>query len=397
MMKKAFIFIGFATLIAYSHAQSAQRPAAREKVPVDSIFRTPVYLQEPSPTSMTVMWLTHVPSHSWVEYGTDTLNMKRAHTLVEGIIMANNTINRIVLRNLEPGTRYYYRVYSREVTLYMPYRKEFGDTAISPLSYFTTWDDAQTDFTAVIFNDLHDRYPVLDRLSEHLQDIPYDVVFFNGDCISDAQTEAAAVRSIAEFSRRTRSDRVPSIYVRGNHEARGAYSLHLWDLLGLMDGRPFGAFNLGDTRFVLLDAGEDKPDDSREYFGMNDFSCFREEQAEFLKRELASKTFQSAARKVLIHHIPAYGWREEDGRFSPALLSWGDILATAQFDIALNAHTHRYDYHPKGTRHGNNYPVMVGGGNNEQTATVAILRKQGDRLTLTVLNAEGETLLMEEL
>jgi len=367
----------------------------RLKTPKDKIFRTPVYLQNPATDGMTIMWLTNVPSHSWVEYGTDTLNMRRAQTWEEGIAMAYNKVNRIRLTGLEPGTRYYYRVFSREITLYQAYHKEFGETASSKISSFTTLDDARTDFTAIIFNDLHDIYPLLEKLHEHVKDIPYDIVFFNGDNISDAQTEEAAVRTISNFSRIVGADRVPSIYVRGNHEARGAFSPFLWSLLGKVGGEhSYGAFSFGDTRFVILDCGEDKPDDHWVYFGLNDFTQFRKDQAAFLKKEIESEAFKSATKRVLIHHIPVYGLRED--AFNPSLEVWGSILEIAPFNVSINAHTHRFRYIPKGEL-GNNFPVVIGGGSNEQTATVMILQKQGNQMTLTVLNTDGETLLTLDL
>jgi endonuclease/exonuclease/phosphatase family metal-dependent hydrolase/predicted phosphodiesterase len=360
----------------------------------ENIFRTPVYLQNPATDEMTVMWLTNVPAHSWVEFGTDTLNMQIAKTWVEGIALAGNTLNRIRLTGLQPGTRYYYRAFSREITLYEAYRKEFGKTASTEIRSFTTFCDNQTDFTAVIFNDLHDIFPLFDQLNQHVKNIPTDIVFFNGDCISDVQTEEAALRTISHFTRGIGGDSVPSIFVRGNHEARGAFSPFLWSLLGKVGvNHSYGAFSIGDTRFVVLDAGEDKPDDYWVYFGLNDFTQFRKDQADFLKEEIASEAFQSASRRVLIHHIPIYGWENRFAEsFNPGREFWGDILAEAPFDIAINGHTHRFQYIPKG-RFGNNFPVMIGGGNNEQTATVAILRKQGEEMTLTVLNTEGEVLL----
>jgi len=363
----------------------------RLKTPKDNIFRTPVYLQNPTTDGMTMMWLTNVPCHSWLEYGTDSLNMQQAQTWEEGIAMANNTMNRIRLTGLNPGTRYYYRVCSREITLYQPYKKEFGETATSKITSFTTLDNKKTDFTAVIFNDLHDIYPLFDKLFQQVKDILYDFVIFNGDCIADVQSEDIAVNTISHYSRGIGAGKVPSFYVRGNHETRGAYSPFLWNLLGKTGGETsYGAFNIGDTRFVILDCGEDKPDDTYVYYGLNDFTQFRKDQAEFLKKEIASKEFTSAAKRVLIHHIPVYGMGERP--FNPNRDEWGDILAKAPFDICLNAHTHRHTYIVKGTE-GNNFPVVVGGGNNERSATVMILRKQGKQMTLTVLNAEGETLL----
>ena len=360
----------------------------RMSVPKTAIFRTPVYLQNPAADAMTVMWLTNVPCHSWVEYGVDSLNMQRAQAWIEGETLANNTTNRICLDGLKPGTRYYYRVFSHEITLYQPYKKEFGETAVSPLASFTTFDDKKTDFTAVIFNDLHDNYPLFDNLCRQVKDIPYDIVIFNGDCIADVQSETIATNSISHYSRGIGADRVPSIYVRGNHETRGAYSPFLWNLLGTINGHSYGAFSMGDTRFVLLDCGEDKPDDTPVYYGLNDFTQHRKNQAEFLKQEMASKAFKTASKRVLIHHIPVYGM----GAFNPCREYWGEVLAKAPFDICLNAHMHRFNYMAKGTD-GNHFPVVVGGGNDAQSATVSILRKQGKSMTLTVLNAQGETLL----
>jgi endonuclease/exonuclease/phosphatase family metal-dependent hydrolase/Icc-related predicted phosphoesterase len=360
----------------------------RLKTPKNTIFRTPAYLQLPSQDGVTVMWLCNVPCHSWVEVGTDSLNLRKVRAYVEGEELAYNTTNRIRLTGLQPGTRYYYRICSREVTLYQPYKKEFGDTAISKIFNFKTLDDKQTDFTALIFNDIHDNYGLFDRLHEQVKDIPCDMVFFNGDCIADVQTEALAVRSISHYSEGIGATNVPSIYIRGNHETRGAYSLFLWNLLERRGEHSYGAFNIGDTRFVVLDCGEDKPDDHPEYFGLNDFTQYRKDQAEFLRKEVASKEFKSAAKRVLIHHIPVYA----GGKYNPCREYWGGILAKANFDICFNAHLHNFNYIPKG-KEGNNFPVVIGGGNYDKNATVMVLSKKGKNMTLKVLNVNGETLL----
>ena len=394
-MKKVFLQISFILLTIAGYAQPSLQPDVQWKSAGNNIFRTPVYLQEPATNGMTVMWLTNVPCYSWVEYGTDSLNMQRAQTWVEGIAMANNMLNRIRLTGLKPGTRYYYRVCSREITLYEPYKKEFGETAITKITSFTTFDNHNTDFTAVIFNDLHNNYSLFDQLQQLVKDGPYDIVFCNGDCIEDPQDEETVLRTISHFTQGMGGDRIPFLFLRGNHETRGAYSPFLWNLLGKAGGEfSYGAFSIGDTRFVLLDCGEDKPDDHIEYSGLNDFTQYRKDQAEFLKNEINSEAFQSAAKRVLMHHIPLYGMPE--WAFKPGLNEWGDILANAPFDVCLNAHGHMFRYSPKGSL-GNNFPIIMGGGNNEQNATVMILKKMGKQMTLTVFNAQGETLLLLNL
>ena len=104
---------------------------------------------------MTVMWLTNVPARSCVEYGTDPYNMIRARAFLEGEMVANNKINNIRLTGLEPGTKYFYRVVSQEITRYSSYYKEFGDTVMSDIKSFTTWSDDIRDFRVIEYNHLH--------------------------------------------------------------------------------------------------------------------------------------------------------------------------------------------------------------------------------------------------
>ena len=144
----------------------------------------------------------------------------------------------------------------------------------------------------------------------------------------------------------------------------------------------------------MLDCGEDKPDSTSVYYNLNNFDELRKDQAAFLQTELAGKAFRSAAKRDLIHHIPIYGMKEE--RFNPCLELWGKALTKAPFNVAINAHMHRFAWYPKGAAD-NNFPVVVGGGNNASTGTVMILRKKGSELSLEVLDAAGKVLRKEIL
>ena len=360
-------------------------------------FRSPVYLQNPATDGMSVYWLTYAPSHSWVEYGTDSLDMQqRAQTVDDGLILANNTANRIRLTGLTPGTRYFYRACSRQVLVYEPYNKVFGATLKGKISSFTTLDNEKTDFTALIFNDLHSEFnrpELIGKLLQQVKDVPYDIVFFNGDCFADVRTELEAIKFLSIFTQAIGGDSIPSVFVRGNHELRGAYSLHLYSLLGKAGGEEhYGAFNIGDTRFVILDFGEDKPDDDPVYGGLNDFSQFRKDMADFTRKEKASEAFLSAARRVLIHHIPLYVNLGQNTSWNDYRVEWQGIFANVPFDISINGHIHVCRHYPKNSS-GNDFPIVTGGGPNESNATVLLLRKQGAQMTLTALNVAGETLL----
>lgn len=354
----------------------------------DKIFRMKPYLQNPVGNGITVMWETTVPAYCWVEYGTDTTQLKRARTIVDGQVVCNNYLHKIRIDGLQPGQKYYYRVCSQEILLYQAYKKVFGNTAQSAFSEFTLPATDTDSFTAVVFNDLHQHTQTFRSLCQQIKNVNYDFVVFNGDCVDDPVDHNQATSFISELTEGVCGDRIPTFFMRGNHEIRNAYSIGLRDHYDYVGDRTYGSFNWGDTRIVMLDCGEDKPDDHWVYYGLNDFTQLRNEQVDFLKKELSSKEFKKAGKRVLIHHIPLYG---NDGKNLCANL-WTKLLEKAPFNISLNAHTHKYAYHPKGEL-GNNYPVIIGGGYKMDGATVMILEKKKDELRVKVLNTKGKILL----
>ena len=377
-------------------AQVLEEPVASDHRPLsvqlrmalnpDEMFLTKPYLQNPVNNGITIMWETTIPTYSWVEYGTDTLDLKRARLIIDGQAEFNESIHKIRLEGLTSGQTYYYRVCSQEILQYKAYSKKFGHTAKSAFHSFTM-PDANTDsFTAVIFNDLHQRSAVFQALRKHIEHIDYDFVVFNGDCIDDPIDHAQATRFIKQLTEGVGGDRIPTLFMRGNHEIRNAYSVGLRKHMDYVGGKTYGAFNWGDTRIVMLDCGEDKPDSTYVYYGLNDFTQLRQDQVTFLQEELQSKSFKKADKRILIHHIPLYGCRNLCWDL------WEPVLRKAPFHLSINAHTHKFAFHPRGTLK-NNYPVVIGGGNKVENATVMILEKKKGELRVKVLDTKGNVLL----
>lgn len=364
--------------------------------PEEEIFRIAPYLQNPTDNGITVMWQTTVPAYSWVEYGTDKEHLQKARTIVDGQVICNGLQNKIRLEGLTPGKKYYYRVCSQEILLYEGYRKIFGETAVSDFHSFTLPDRKDGDFTALVFNDLHQRTEVLEALCRQVKEIPHDFVIFNGDCIDDPENHDQATWFLDRMNTAVGAHSHPVFYIRGNHEIRNAYSIGLRELFDYIGGKTYGAFSWGDTRFVLLDCGEDKPDTHWVYYGLNDFSQLRKDQADFLARELKSKEFKSARKRILVHHIPVYGKGKEFDKYNPCREEWGALLGNAPFDVAINGHTHFYSFHDKGSD-GNAFPVVVGGGPNLEHGTVMLLEKRGGKMTLKVIDTRGRILQKLEL
>mgnify|MGYP003623776394 FL=1 len=207
-MKSNLLFIVACFMLCFNLAYAQQS---------NGIIKVLPYQQNPAPDGITIMWQTNVPCYSWVEYGTDSINTKVANTLVDGLITSNNFENKIRIKDLKPGTKYYYRVCSREIKLYQPYKKEFGETEKTQFHSFKTLSNEPSDFTCLIFNDVHNKLDLFDALYNQVKDVDYDFVFFNGDCFTDLKSDEDALNILAHYNKVINAANKPAYYLRGNH------------------------------------------------------------------------------------------------------------------------------------------------------------------------------------
>lgn len=375
--------------VGSSKTASDHRPIFAKMIfptPVEKLMTTKPYLQLSTPTSVNVMFQTNSVSHCWVEFGTDTFHTQRARTLLDGQEVCYDIENNIQLKNLQPGTRYFYRVCATEILLKQAYATHFaGDTLRTPFYSFQTPDTKNNgDFVCAIFNDLHESKETYDALLQLMENegINPNFVIFNGDCLPEPTNREHALHMIHALADPINGAERPIIFLRGNHEIRNCYSAGMHHQIGYYNDKTYSAFTRGNTRFVLLDCGEDKPDDSDVYAGLNDFTQLRLDQVDFLKQELKSKNFKQAKHRVLISHIPVFG---NTDKYRPCLDLWGPLLKKAPFDVAIGAHTHSAAFYPEGTD-GCQFPVYVGGGPSVKKGTVSILTLKNGKLSMRVLS-----------
>lgn len=339
------------------------------------------YVQPLSPEAVVVRWQTDQPAYSWLEYGVTEALGQRRDTVVHGLRLANVREHRATLEGLEPGASYYYRVAFKPIRKFEPYKVDFAPEERSEIATFRTLSGPGAPVAMAIFNDLHNLPGTFRRLRQALGDTPFDCSLFNGDCFTDPSTVTDVLGPLAAYTAGVQAGSRPVLFVRGNHEVRGAFARDLPRLLAWPDDRPYFAFNAGPVRFLVLDCGEDKPDTNKEYSGLVDFVAFRKEQTEWLRKELGSPAFTNATWRVLISHAPLH-------TIAACQSAWGEMLARADIDLAIHGHTHRAVFHPPGAV-GNPYPAAVGGAPRVEAATVMLLNADTQRLRLRVLSAEG--------
>jgi len=344
------------------------------------------YLQTNFGNSMSVLWITSKNSSSWVEYGTspDKLDQKAFGKSDLGLKPADR-LNCIKLENLKPGTTYYYKIVSKEIKDFQPYKLTYGEMVSGSTESFLNPDNAKDEVSFVMLNDIHDRPKSIPHLLNLDKGNQRDFVFFNGD-IFDYQADEQQIIDhmlqpcVDHFAKNT-----PFLYVRGNHETRGEFAR---EFPAYFDHVGYTAFSLGPVRFVILDSGEDKPDAHPVYAGIVDFDQYREEQAKWLENEIKRKEFKNAAFRIVMMHIPPrysgdwHGPTHCTNLFEP-------IMNRGKVDLVLSGHTHEYKIHEP-AKNLNNYAIVIGGGPKEGTRTLTKIKATSKQILLSMLDDAGK-------
>lgn len=366
--------------------------AQNEKIQLD-ITHGP-YLVEPGNDCMTVIWTTNKPCQSWVEYCGDTnlgvfpkwggYPQKKYHSK-RGLKQGNSTLHCVRLNNLEPGTKYRYRVMSKEIIQYNPYEVIFGDTAAGEILEFETISRQTKNFTFGAVSDMHERSEVLKQLLETNQADSLDMVFYVGDMLNWIGDHQRIFSNMLDASIEVFASEKPMLLARGNHETRGANARELYNYFPHSSGQYYYAFSQGDTRFIILDSGEDKPDDHPVYAGLVDFDNYRTEQQQWLKKEVQSEAFLAAKKQIVMCHIPLFSGSKNHGA-TDITQKWGPILNEAGIDLIVSGHHHQFAYY-EANKNGNKMPVLVLGQDMLLNADVS-----SSQIKLSIKDLEGKTI-----
>ncbi|MCV9929926.1 metallophosphoesterase [Flavobacterium sp. LS1R49] len=350
------------------------------------VFLTKPYLQAPTSDSITIMWLTNQLCLNWVEYGeTEKLGTK-AQQSAHGMMNTNSKINTITLRNLKPNTKYYYKVFSKQILDFQPYKITFGDIINSDTYRFQTLDPKAKEVSWLVLNDIHDRPESFGELLQLNQNKPYDFIFLNGDMF-DYQTDENQIINHLLNPCSIFSTEKPFMFVRGNHETRGKYSRNLLDYYYNYNKKEYYTFLMGPVFTIVLDTGEDKKDSHPVYGGTVNYDSYREEQAAWLEKQMKSKAFKNAPFRVVMMHIPHYHSDEEHGTTECRRL-FGTLFEKYKIDLFIAGHTHEYGMFEPNKDH--SYHFVIGGGPETGIRTLIQIQANPKVLNLQMLNDSGK-------
>jgi predicted phosphodiesterase len=350
------------------------------------IFLTKPYLQMQSPHSMSIRWITNQPSYSWVEYGANGLADKKAHSVTDGLVNAYNRIHEVVIEGLQPGTIYQYRVVSKEIKEFQPYKLTYGEIINSDIHSFSTSHPNAKEVSWLVLNDIHDRPASFGQLMKMNGNDPYDFVFLNGDMFDYQSGEQQIIDHLITPCTEGFASQKPLLYVRGNHETRGRYARQLKDYFSNPGGEYF-ALQSGPVFLIALDTGEDKEDGHPVYAGIVDFDSYRERQAAWLKKQIQTRAFKKAKYRVVMMHIPPFYSGEGHGTLHCRKL-FSPLFDQYKIDLVIAGHTHTYGVHKPVTGN-HNYPIIIGGGPTEGSRTLIKVKAGQHNLTLQMIADNG--------
>ena len=219
------------------------------------------YLQEMRQDGVTVVFHTSKSSFSKLEVrerGSSAL--QSYYETAHGLRNADAQFFKIRTEDLKAGTEYEYRICTKEVKSFQPYKVVFGDSLTSKWYSFKTIDPHQKGASIFITSDIHNRPELLEKLLRYCDYQTCTSFFYAGDMMNymEKSSNENPFSAFIDTSVKLFASSVPFEVVRGNHETRGNLARTFPSYFPKSDGKVYGSYLLGDVMVVMLDCGEDK-------------------------------------------------------------------------------------------------------------------------------------------
>ncbi len=371
-----------------------QKPTPGTDPSAEFRFLTPPVIQWSTPDSFVVFIITSHPASCAVlvrEKGS-TGGFITVTDQQHGLVKANETFHRITVSGLSSGKEYEYQLLATRIINFKPYKVDFGSNIKSSLFSASLPVPGHSELRFTVLNDLHKNIRLIGRLMDKVENAstPPQFVILNGDILShiEGEEDVAAILNLpGEYA-----SEHPMIWIRGNHECRGSFARFMTRYLYMPDGRFYYSFRRGPVQFLVLDSGEDKDDSDPEYSGLVDFESYRRQEEQWFNGVIRSAEWKAAPFRILVTHIPVGhipGDEKRDPKFfQPYKKVWAETMNNAGIDLEIAGHYHSYYLEDPSDKR--NFPIVIGGGPEEESAVIINVHATGETLNLEVTNLKDE-------
>jgi UDP-2,3-diacylglucosamine pyrophosphatase LpxH len=370
-------------------------------------FTSAPVLTNPSPDGCSVTIAVNLPATGWVEYGPTESLGQRASGSVNGLCPFNPRVLSFRITSLSPGQMCFYRVHAVAIDFAQAYSIHRGAQISSEIRSFRTLDPGAKHASFTIWNDTHENEQTLNALTDSLGKSPTDFLFWNGDVCNHLDEEEQIIRQYINPAGRAFADQTPVFFNRGNHDVRGRVARQLAQYVPGPGNSCYYSFRQGPIAAIVMDTGEDKPDDSPAYAGLNAFAEYRTEQRKWLDRAIEDPLFKSAPYRIAFLHIPLVwenpvsehwkeiygavrGWVCDDG-----YAKWHDLLVRGKIQLVISGHTHKHALFPAHNKRP--YAQLIGGGPKPEAATIISGHADEHSLRIVARSLAGNELFSHEV
>ncbi|MBL1213032.1 MAG: T9SS type A sorting domain-containing protein [Ignavibacteriae bacterium] len=293
-------------------------------------YRLP-YIQNLTDSSVVILWGTNTASNSIVHIGLDT----NSYQIIEE--SGANFNHQIDIENLEPYTKYYYRVYS--------------DATASDWKYFRTPKLNPDEFTFLVYGDTQNNFLRHREIAGNFADHEFDFIAHCGDAV---QRGIRNDWNVEFFDPLNDYLSEKPIYVAiGNHQLN---SQNFYDYFETPneEHENYYSFTYGNSFFIFFDNRSAAYPDVTYYPSIKEGSP----QYTWLENQLSSTQAEEAEWIFAFSHVPSYHnfslnvYPDNTQYLVPLFEQYG-------VDFSFSGHLHGYE---RGIRNNVNYVTAAGGG-----------------------------------
>ena len=269
--------------------------------------------------------------------GAVIIDGKRYTDNVNGVVRSSSHVHRIEIKAEVLDRAGSYTVEFKLIPDRQPYRPQTERTETMDFVFRPIPKDG--DINCYIIADTHGFYQEPIKVGQYFGE-RLNLFILGGDIGHNATTEEG-IFVIFELCSSIAKGEIPVIFMRGNHDTRGAFAEFLPDYIGTDRGLTYFSIRQGRLWFVLLDLGEDKADDHPEYGDVADYAYFREEQVQMLDDKISNSALEYDAEgvevKIALCHVPFIRYRLP---CNDIFLNFTERLNKIGVDAMLCGHTH---------------------------------------------------------
>lgn len=336
-----------------------------------------------------MIWET-TPTLLWIE-----IDGKPYYDDVCGVLRSDCPVHKVILPWDVLNKAKAYTVCYRLITKREP---AFSETSeIQRVKYPFAPLPSDSSFTACQITDSHGRDDLAISAASFF---PFDLLMLTGDLQNHMQTTEEYAHMYRIASALTKGT-LPVLYARGNHDCRGAAAQKMPDFTPMPPTRAYYYLEFPHLSFLVLDCGEDKPDDHIEYGNTICFSAYRDREEQYLHALFSNEVPNMQQTRILISHTPF-----SDTKYPPFDIEidrykrWLSLLQTHYAPhLMISGHLHKAQISPIGgelDHKGQICPVVIGGdspGHHAEKDEMSICHYtfSPDEIRIVFVNQRGET------